>query len=240
MATAASPTRTCGEAGCGRPLRARGLCSTHYNQQHQPNRHAKVTVPCGWCRKTTLKHAAQRYAARFCSLACRDAWRKATGINPAPPPGLGCGKPWSRKTRARAKLRKAARGTVGRRWVAGTCPRCGCSFIAMLTNDAGRYCSDQCKNRTKGSRRRARKRGARHEPYSRPAIFERDRWRCHICKRRTLRTKAVPHPRAPVIDHLVPLAAGGDDTAANVATACFLCNSTKREHGGGEQLALIG
>jgi len=106
--------------------------------------------------------------------------------------------------------------------------------------DLARFCSTKCKRRTKASRRRARLRGAHHERYSRHQIFERDHWRCHICRRKTLRTKVVPHPRAPVIDHLVPLAEGGDDTAANVATACFMCNAIKRECGGGEQLALIG
>jgi len=52
----------------------------------------------------------------------------------------------------------------------------------------------------------------------------------------------VPHPLAPTIDHLIPLADGGSDSPANVATAHFLCNSTKGERhgGGGDQLTLIG
>ena len=53
-------------------------------------------------------------------------------------------------------------------------------------------------------------------------------------------TKAVPHPRAPTVDHVVPIAEGGDDTRANVQLAHFLCNSTKSNGGGVEQLALIG
>ncbi|MEU8371204.1 HNH endonuclease [Micromonospora tulbaghiae] len=109
----------------------------------------------------------------------------------------------------------------------------------MQTSKAGRYCSVACLSRDKAARRRVRKRNAVHVPYSRHAVFERDKWRCHICKRKTDRAMAVPHPHAPVLDHLVPLACGGDDTAANVATACFLCNSFKRERGGGEQLALL-
>jgi hypothetical protein len=79
MAKADSPTKTCGESGCGRPLRARGLCATHYNQQRYTaaERHRKVKVPCAWCDKPTYKESGRtkRYANTFCTLSCRDSWR---------------------------------------------------------------------------------------------------------------------------------------------------------------------
>lgn len=53
-------------------------------------------------------------------------------------------------------------------------------------------------------------------------------------------TQPAPHPRSPVIDHIVPLALGGDDTRANVQLAHFLCNARKGVTAMGEQLALIG
>jgi 5-methylcytosine-specific restriction endonuclease McrA len=87
-------------------------------------------------------------------------------------------------------------------------------------------------------RRRARKRTATVEKFSSQEIFVRDRYRCHICKKRCRRNVVVPHPLAPTMDHLVPLAEGGEHTRANTATACFLCNSVKGERGGGEQLAI--
>lgn len=233
------PERTCSVDGCTRPHRARGLCSTHYNQQRYTTnqRHPKCRSTCIVCGTTW---DAARSDAKICSDDCRAAEYaqrpdQTTAARQAPRPER-----WSRRARARAALRKAVRGTQGCRWVAGKCERCGQHFVSALGPDIGRYCSDACKRRARNSRRRSRVRGAQHERYSRHAIFERDRWRCHICQRKTLRTKVVPHPRAPVVDHLIPLAEGGADTAANVATACFLCNSTKREHGGGEQLALIG
>lgn len=52
-------------------------------------------------------------------------------------------------------------------------------------------------------------------------------------------TKAVPHPKAPTIDHLLPVSAGGDDVRANVRLAHFICNS-RRGSGGIVQLALVG
>lgn len=52
-------------------------------------------------------------------------------------------------------------------------------------------------------------------------------------------TKAVPHPKAPTIDHIIPLAVGGDDTRANVQLAHFLCNSLAGATGT-KQAALFG
>lgn len=242
------PERTCSVEDCTRPHRARGLCSTHYNRTHIPPevRHRKATIPCDWCGKPCQKDPGRRkrYAGLFCGMSCRDAWRLATGNNPFPSEEARCkGRAVldSRRRRAQAKMRKAARGTRGRHWTAGQCERCGASFVSEAkSNHLGRYCSNACKRRAKASRRRARQAGAQAERYSRVRIFERDKWRCHICKRKTKRTVVVPHPRAPVVDHLIPLAHGGDDTAANVATACFMCNSVKSDRGSGEQLALIG
>ena len=47
--------RTCSIPGCDKAYRAKGLCSTHYNQQHQPDRHRKVRVPCAWCGTPVTK-----------------------------------------------------------------------------------------------------------------------------------------------------------------------------------------
>ena len=76
-------------------------------------------------------------------------------------------------------------------------------------------------------RRRARIRMTQLEPINRTLVFTRDRYRCWICRRPTARTQRVPHPRAPTIDHVVPLSKGGTHTLDNLATACFRCNVRK-------------
>jgi 5-methylcytosine-specific restriction endonuclease McrA len=93
---------------------------------------------------------------------------------------------------------------------------------------------------------RARKRGVKREPYTMAEIAARDRYRCGICiaegrgrHARAAMTKAVPHLKAPTIDHVVPLAAGGDDTRANVQLAHYGCN-TRKWIRGSQQLAMIG
>jgi 5-methylcytosine-specific restriction endonuclease McrA len=53
-------------------------------------------------------------------------------------------------------------------------------------------------------------------------------------------TLVVPHLKVPTIDHIVPLADGGDDVKVNVQLAHFICNSIKGDRGGGEQLLLVG
>jgi len=239
MAKADSPTKTCERPDCGRPVRARGLCSTHYNHVHQPDRHRPVSVPCGWCAKPCPKPVTKRYAERYCSYPCRTAAMRSSGHMQNSLEAARAATA-SRPARAVRALRKAARGSRGTTpWTAGPCGRCLTLFIAPPGATRGRYCSRLCKNLEKMRRRRARQRGAATQPYSRIAVFRRDGWRCHLCSRRVVRRARVPHPLAPVIDHLVPLACGGDDVLNNVATAHFLCNSRRREVGPA-QLLLFG
>lgn len=110
------------------------------------------------------------------------------------------------------------------------------------------YCSDTCRRSTTHwkeqrrdakRRRRALKRAAQVDHYTDREIFERDRWTCRLCLKRVYPDARVPHPKAPTIDHVIPLACGGDDTRANVQCACFECNTRKGTRGS-QQLALVG
>ena len=116
-----------------------------------------------------------------------------------------------------------------------------------------RYCSKACapvwlRDTTQGraarrrakAKRRARKANAHAERFDPQEVFVRDHWTCHLCHRPTKRTALVPHPDAPTLDHIVPLAEGGDHTRANTACAHFLCNSRKGAGAVGEQLRLVG
>jgi len=83
-------------------------------------------------------------------------------------------------------------------------------------------------------------RGVVSEKYTLAEIAQRDRAICQLCRKRVAMTQVVPHPKSPTIDHVVPLACGGDDTRANVQLAHFMCNAIKNSRGGTQQLALIG
>lgn len=225
------PQRTCAVDGCSAPVRARGLCSTDYNRQHQPTRHRKVTMPCGWCGKPTLKHAAQRYGARYCTLACRDAQR-AEQARRRKLPVLFVGQ----VTKAPHPASQQPTCTTPRRWTAGRCAECSAWFLDAQPHI--RYCSRPCGKR---ARRRAwKERTHRLVPTAiRAHVYERDRWTCWLCRKPVLRDVQAPHPLSHSVDHVVPQSQGGEHTASNLRTAHFMCNSVRGNRGGNEQLALL-
>ena len=50
---------------------------------------------------------------------------------------------------------------------------------------------------------------------------------CGTCHKPAKMAAEVPHPKAPTLDHIIPLAAGGTHEYANVKLAHFICNSIK-------------
>lgn len=77
------------------------------------------------------------------------------------------------------------------------------------------------KRRDRMARYRARKAAAPLvEVIDRGAIIARDKSTCHLCGKR------VPRSRIH-LDHIVPLARGGEHTAANLAVSHGLCNQRK-------------
>jgi 5-methylcytosine-specific restriction endonuclease McrA len=105
-------------------------------------------------------------------------------------------------------------------------------------------CSEACaqeRRRIREYSRQAVKRGATSVVHVVPReIFDRDQWRCHICRRKLSADVTWPHPRSASVDHLVPLSKGGEHSPENVETACLQCNISKGNRGGNEQLLLIG
>lgn len=139
---------------------------------------------------------------------------------------------------AQARIRRKAMVPT---FVGGCCPRCGAAFVdRWQAEQSSRYCSEACSKGASRDRRRARKRMAFVADVHRHKIFERDRWLCHLCGKRLRRLAVAPHPLSPTLDHVIPLAKGGTHEPANVRAAHFICNSTKGDRGGGEQMLLFG
>lgn len=132
---------------------------------------------------------------------------------------------------------------TARRLTSGRCRKCQTWFVSLHLDVT---CSDECKTahnrdvrKIGKDRRRARKRDAYRADVYRLKVFEADGYRCHLCRRKTDPTAVVPHPRAPTIDHVIPLARDGTHEPSNCRTACYRCNSAKGDRGGGEQLLLL-
>ncbi|MCY0928318.1 HNH endonuclease signature motif containing protein [Streptomyces sp. H27-H1] len=242
--------RICSEPECGKAHRAKGLCSTHYNQQ-KPERHKPQAAACSVCGTECSKGRSRERVV--CSYACRWFLQNERYSSPVYFPTCD----WCRAI--------FADGTGVERWCSDPCrsvatretwpswrvsfPICTVCGNLFATPYNRVTCSLKCEiiklrddKREAKYRYRARKRNAFVAPVLPRAIFERDRWRCHLCGRAIRRGAVVPAPLAPVLDHVIPLAQGGTHEPANVQAAHYLCNSIKSDGyvDGGEQLMLIG
>lgn len=238
--------RTCDVPACGKPHRARGLCGVHYNATHQTKaQHNRPrSVECAACGKPMTTTSSPKYDRNACSYECRATLQfpgRVTAIpqnHPAHPRWAGKLLPvvW------RAPLPRPQQSKPPAiRWVAGRCQRCGDAFIDVwLAERSAIYCSNACARKMGKARHRARKKDAYVADVSPRRIYERDGWRCQLCKKPVLRDEVVPHPLAPTIDHRVPLAAGGTHEPANAQCAHYICNSRKGARCGDTQLLLFG
>lgn len=83
----------------------------------------------------------------------------------------------------------------------------------------------------KDERRRMRKygNGGRAEPFDRRAIFERDGWVCQLCFAPVDPDLRYPNRQCASLDHIVPLAHGGEHVEENVQLAHVACNVARRD-----------
>jgi 5-methylcytosine-specific restriction endonuclease McrA len=200
------PIVPCSADECDNPTKARGLCSTHYNQQ-LPTRHAKVIVPCDGCGKACLK---ERRTQRYLTNHCGDpicAYYLKWGA-------------WSVEYRSPVKATKdvaAVEETLDRE-----CLWCGATFTR--THGMQTYCDVKCANRRKRAVRRGREFGATGT-FTWADItmlwlkFERS---CAYCSRET----ALPLIQA---EHVTALSRGGANNLTNLLPSCGACNSDKRD-----------
>jgi 5-methylcytosine-specific restriction endonuclease McrA len=77
------------------------------------------------------------------------------------------------------------------------------------------------------AKRRVRE-GVRAERIDPIKVFQRDGWLCHMCGIHTPSSlRGTYQPNAPELDHVVPLALGGEHTWINVKCSCRKCNGEK-------------
>jgi 5-methylcytosine-specific restriction endonuclease McrA len=137
--------------------------------------------------------------------------------------------PARRRAAAQRKLGSHAAGTrsTPRKWYMGWCAECGTAWVD--NQPARAVCSQQCGKRKAKRYRRRLKQAAYVEDVWRSKVYERDHWHCQLCHKPVRRDKPVPHPLAPTLDHIVPLARGGEHSYANVQLAHFICNAVKSD-----------
>lgn len=77
--------------------------------------------------------------------------------------------------------------------------------------------------------RRMRIQAATVESFAPREVYERDGWVCQLCRLPIDPCIAWPGSMSPSVDHVVPLAKGGQHSMANAQAAHLGCNSRKRD-----------
>lgn len=86
--------------------------------------------------------------------------------------------------------------------------------------------------RSSWATRRARKRNARVEKVDYAVLYGRDKGICQLCHKHVTKKNGT-------IDHIQPLALGGDHSYKNCQLACARCNNKKLHTGKGDQMRLF-
>lgn len=209
--------------GCGKQFHPRDARYSTYcsrecafahkaGEQHhhfRPDKKAKFSrVYIKHCEKCAGLFVARQSTTKYCSDPCRKL--------------IAC-----QKDRARQQENDFRDRTERR------CKGCGKVFIPGVYGDKRRLlCSEKCARhyfrRISKARRRAVERGRDADRVDPIQVFDRDGWRCQICGKPTPKSKRGSFkPRAPELDHRIPLAMGGSHTYANVQCACRECNQSK-------------
>ncbi len=111
-------------------------------------------------------------------------------------------------------------------------PRSRCSDCQLVRRRA--------KYRQYSHGRRALMNGVGSEDFLSTEIYERDGWRCGLCRKRIRRELEHPHPLSASLDHAIPLAHGGPHSRANTQAAHLRCNVIKKDKIENVQIALFG
>lgn len=103
-----------------------------------------------------------------------------------------------------------------------------CRLTFNLSEARRRISENPERARASNHARRARRRGVGFETFGPKEIFERDGWRCGICRKRIAKRLRHPNPMSASLDHKVPLSKGGHHSRSNVQASHLRCNLRKR------------
>lgn len=193
-----------------------------------------------YCSKACTGDSRRLYAtAKEAKRAEQARWRERNGLPPTWVPTsrecVACSKPFIAAKRSSFKcVRCSAYRKVPKQ--TKPCADCGKPIIGT----AGRRICKACARKrsrtaqrekhgsTKKHRLRARRFGVAYEPVNPTTVFERDKWTCQLCGSKTpRRLRGKNQPTSPELDHIVPLAAGGEHSYRNTQCACRTCNLAK-------------
>lgn len=193
---------------------------------------------CYWCEKEFKPRGSDRI--KCCSRECGHEWLKfrQSVIRPV------VYSVYRRKPKAAPSPRTCADcGTTIGRGV-HRCEECKGARAKEVRSRARK--KTRAKDRLSGRKaalRKARKlrlRGVKVEKVNPLEVLNRDGWRCQLCGVKTpKKLRGSYDDRAPEVDHILPIAQGGEHSYRNTQCACRKCNITKAGEFMG-QMRLVG
>lgn len=223
---------------------------------------ARALCVCKKCNKEfkPKKYNTITYCSRECAFADIKAWR--VGIVAAvTKPGnhslvyfntcKQCNKQWTdrrRKSLCSSECSKLFNCQYSRDRSASkkivsikTCKCCSNRFTAEYGNKKSVFCSTLCLKsfykRSYRAKRRAVERGLSADSVDPFRVFNRDGWKCQLCKVRTPKTKRGTYDdNAPELDHIIPVSKDGAHTYMNTQCLCRKCNQLKSNSIRGQML----
>jgi len=259
------PCEWCGHVMTLTPYiaKTRTTCSRSCRQNLRVHTEGKTHRPrgfyCAGCKRHTNRKRGSKDAAKFCSRECSfdmlTLLKKETSALQRIGQGQRLRVESTRKEMVEPEVRALLRIAAGIRIRTTSCLGCGRSHIRR--RKFSRFCTEICRERhqcnsrelhrkseagrrTKRiakSKRRALLRATQVESIDPIDVFNRDKWVCHLCKKKTLKSKrGTCDDRAPELEHIVSLSNGGTHTWGNVSCSCRKCNHEK----GAKDLGQIG
>lgn len=243
-------------------------CSTFCRQKAKRVRYAhtlvdRVCPTCGQTYQTTELELRNGHKP-YCSDDCKPARRQRQCNQVVVVQCQRCGEAFSagqRRTKYCEQCRPIIARELSRTLSASKkdlsprkCMDCPNWFIPEYGNKRRNFCSDKCSRRHARRNTRHKNRGnikqqiqRRKEREIKPngservyrsKVFERDGWKCQLCGKSVDKRLRWPHPKSATIDHIIPLANGGQHVPVNCQLAHFICNA-KRSNTGEAQLRMF-
>lgn len=222
--------------GCDLLVTGRGWCSKHYTRwarfgdpTHRVRGEARDGKRvCGGCDVDlpVEEFATYRYLCRPCGAA-EAARRRKPWVSPTARAAqcVECGGDFqanAKKSKCCSPACAASRKRRLDRLAAATRDR-------SAANESTRRWYAQNKDRAfdAAAAYRARQLVATVETVSRRVVLDRDGWTCQLCQEAIDPAARAPHPMTASVDHIVPLARGGEHSYRNVQAAHLGCNTSK-------------
>lgn len=202
--------------------------SDHDTNDDRPCKDCGALGWYGWWRKLGWKESGGSFRCRCHPCYNASIRKRYKAANPRGPQGL-------RGPRGPKFGPPKPRPTV-------TCPECGVEHVRSNQSLRCPECVDRLnaerRSYSEARRRKAYRDGDKDIHWE--ALGHRDKWRCHICGGNVARRAGTAMVMdGATVDHLVPIAAGGDHTWSNVALAHRSCNISRGARGSA-QLRLVG